>query len=368
MVTMADPTGAASPVRVIPAGPEHAASIQATLGAVTAEHRWLFSVEAPEVADVTAYLVDHLRTESPYFVAVDDRQVVGLCEIQRSLRPGALYVGSLGMAVLDAYRGLGIGARLLSACLAEAWAVGMLRVELDVFADNARARRLFGRVGFVEEGVRRAIRVVDGRAQDSLVMARLAPGVDDLDAPATWQRFVELAAQASRYRQHSWISEAVTAQDSPIHGRGLFATRPIPAREAVAVMGGPRLDDAQLAKYQHDHPRCAAAAIGEGQHVLLDDEPLHFLNHSCDPNLWLADEVTIVARHDIDAGQELTVDYALYTADPSWSLRCACGANPCRGVITGSDWQLRTLEAAYADHFSPFINDRIAAREADTLA
>jgi RimJ/RimL family protein N-acetyltransferase len=357
---MPDPTGAASPVRVVPAGPEHAASIQATLEAVTAEHRWLFSIEAPEVADVTAYLVDHLRTESPYFVAVDDGQVVGLCEIQRSLRPGALYVGSLGMAVLDAYRGHGIGARLLSACLAEAWAVGMLRVELEVFADNARARRLFGRAGFVEEGVRLAIRVVDGRAQDSLVMARLAPGVDDLDDPGTWQRFVELAAQASRHRQHSWISEAVTARDSPMHGRGLFAARPIPAGEAIAVMGGRRLDDAQLAEYQHDHPRYVAAAIGEDQHVLLDDGPLRFLNHSCDPNLWLADEVTVVARRDIDAGQELTIDYALYTVDPSWTLRCACQTIPCRGVITGSDWQLPTLQAAYGGHFSPFINDRIA--------
>jgi RimJ/RimL family protein N-acetyltransferase len=361
MVTMADQRGAGPPVRVIPAGPEHTASIQATLEAVTAEHRWLFSVEAPDVADVTAHLVDHLRTDSPFFVAVEDGPVVGFCEIQRSLRPGALYVGSLGMAVHDAYRRRGIGARLLSACVAEAWAVGLLRVELDVFADNAPARRLYGRAGFVEEGVRRAIRVVDGRAQDSLVMAKLAPGVDDLDDPGTWQRFVELAAQASRYRQHSWISEAVTARDSPIHGRGLFAARAIPAGEVIAVMGGPRLDDAQLAEYRHDHPGGAAATIGEGQHLLLDG-PLRLENHSCDPNLWLADEVTIVARYDIDAGQELTIDYALHTVDPGWTLRCSCGAIACRGVITGSDWQLPTLQAGYADHFSPFINERIAAR------
>jgi len=349
-------------VRVIPAGPEHAASIQATLEAVTGEHRWLFSIEAPALAEVTAYLVDHLRTESPYFVAVEDGLVVGLCEIERSLRPGALYAGSLGMAVLDGYRGRGIGARLLSACLAEAWAVGMLRVELDVFADNARARRLYSRAGFVEEGVRRAIRVVDGTAQDSLVMARLAPAVDDLDAPGGWQRFVELAADASRYRQHAWISEAMTAGDSAIHGRGLFAVRVIPAGEVVAVMGGPRLDDTQFAEYRDEHPRYAAAAIGEGQHMLLDDGPLRLVNHSCDPNLWLADEVTVVARRDIDAGQELTIDYALHTVDPSWTLRCACRTIPCRGMITGSDWQLPTLQAAYADHFSPFINDRIAGR------
>ena len=38
---------------MVPAGPEHAASIHATLDAVTAERRWLFALEAPELADVT---------------------------------------------------------------------------------------------------------------------------------------------------------------------------------------------------------------------------------------------------------------------------------------------------------------------------
>jgi uncharacterized protein len=344
----------------MPAGPEHASSIRALLEAVTAEHRWLFDLEPPDLAGVTAYLVQHLRTESPYFVAVENAQVVGVCEIQRSLRPGALHVGSLGMAVLDPYRGRGIGARLLSACLAEAWAVGFLRVELDVFSDNARARRLYGRAGFVEEGVRRAMRVVDSRAQDSLVMAKLAPSVADLNTPETWQRFVELAGQASRYRHQSWINEAVTAADSPIHGRGLFAARPIPAGEVVAVMGGRRLDTAEFAEFQHRHPKYSAAAIGEGQHMVLDDGALRLGNHSCDPNLWLADEVTIVTRRDVDAGDELTIDYALHTVDPSWTLACDCRAPLCRGVITGGDWQLPTLQAAYAGHFAPFINDRIA--------
>lgn len=35
------------------------------------------------------------------------------------------------------------------------------------------------------------------------------------------------------------------------------------------------------------------------------DEPLsddYFLNHSCDPNLWMLDEVTLVARRDIPLG------------------------------------------------------------------
>jgi SET domain-containing protein len=40
-------------------------------------------------------------------------------------------------------------------------------------------------------------------------------------------------------------------------------------------------------------------------------------NHSCDPNLWHADVVTITARRDIAAGEELTIDYATH---PGWQI------------------------------------------------
>ena len=198
--------------RVVPARPEHAGSIQAEVDAVSGERRWNFSLRAPSLEEVGANLVQHLATDSPYFVALDGGNVVGHCEIQRSLRPGTWHVGLLGMGVIEPYRGRWIGARLLSTCLAAAWAAGMLRVELEVFSDNARARRLFGRAGFREEGVRHAARVIDGLVQDSLVMARLAPSIRELEAPGGWERFFELAAEAPRYRQQSWVSDAVTSQ------------------------------------------------------------------------------------------------------------------------------------------------------------
>jgi hypothetical protein len=36
-------------------------------------------------------------------------------------------------------------------------------------------------------------------------------------------------------------------------------------------------------------------------------------NHSCDSNLWMLDAHTMGARHDIMAGEDLTLDYALVT-------------------------------------------------------
>jgi uncharacterized protein len=85
------------------------------------------------------------------------------------------------------------------------------------------------------------------------------------------------------------------------------------------------------------------------------------LNHSCDSNLWMADEVTLIARRDIAAGEELTVDYALFSGEAGAVLEhaCRCGSAVCRQIITGNDWQLPEVQQRYYPHFSPFINARI---------
>jgi len=77
------------------------------------------------------------------------------------------------MGVLQAFCGQGIGQRLLVEL--EAWARGhdMRRLELTVMAHNARALKLYEKVGFVREGIKRHALVVDGRPVDELCMAKL---------------------------------------------------------------------------------------------------------------------------------------------------------------------------------------------------
>ena len=70
---------------------------------------------------------------------------------------------------------------------------------------------------------------------------------------------------------------------------------------------------------------------------------------------------SLVARRDIEAGEEVTVDYALFTTQSNWMLdnRCRCGSPYCRRVVTGDDWRREDVQERYRDHFSPFINRRI---------
>jgi putative acetyltransferase len=59
---------------------------------------------------------------------------------------------------------------------ADRWA-NLLRVELTVFADNARAIALYRRFGFQEEGRMHGYAWRDGAYADCLSMARLQPGL-----------------------------------------------------------------------------------------------------------------------------------------------------------------------------------------------
>ena len=162
----------------------------------------------------------------------------------------------------------------------------------------------------------------------------------------------------------SWLSPKLEVAPSQIEGLGLFATMVIRAGEPVAVMGGTVLSDAEFDAYRRTVDRYSAAAIGEGFNVVQDrDDPLSRGNHSCDPNLWMTDEVTIASRRDIGAGEEATVDYALMTVDTTWSMECRCRTSLCRGAVTGADWRRPDLQARYQGHFSPFIARRISALE-----
>jgi len=84
------------------------------------------------------------------------------------------------------------------------------------------------------------------------------------------------------------------------------------------------------------------------------------VNHSCDPNcgVRLNDEQAfdVVARQQIDAGQELTFDYAMrnFTIDHFPEV-CLCGATRCRGSVTGWKELTAAQKAGYGDLVAPYL-------------
>ena len=168
------------------------------------------------------------------------------------------------------------------------------------------------------------------------------------------------------YTTEYWIDPRVEARPSPIQGRGGFARERIRSGEVVVINGGSPMTEVEFRAFQAQAERYDAIQIGEDLHLVDISGGMEragvSLNHSCDSNLWMRDAVMLVARRDIEADEEVTVDYALFTTQPDWALElaCNCGSPDCRHVITGNDWMLAEVQARYRDHFSPFINARIA--------
>ena len=83
------------------------------------------------------------------------------------------HCGVLGMGVVAAHRGRGIGCALMQATLDDARAKGFTRIELTVRTDNERAKRLYKKFDFVVEGLGRRHMRVRGKYYDCHFMALL---------------------------------------------------------------------------------------------------------------------------------------------------------------------------------------------------
>ncbi len=84
------------------------------------------------------------------------------------------HVGEIGMAVRDDLQGRGVGSKLMEAALdlADNW-LGLTRVELHVYTDNAAGIALYKKVGFEIEGTHRRYAFRDGEYVDAYSMARV---------------------------------------------------------------------------------------------------------------------------------------------------------------------------------------------------
>ena len=136
-------------------------------------------------------------------------------------------------------------------------------------------------------------------------------------------------------------------RDSPMQGRGAFATRAIAAGTRLIEYAGERLTPAQADARYPDVP-------GERHHTFLfaidddvvidaavDGNAARFINHSCDPNCDAVIEggrIGIETIRDVAPGEELAYDYAYVLEErhtPAAKRRypCHCGAARCRGTI-----------------------------------
>src|SRR5215471_2971296 len=162
----------------------------------------------------------------------------------------------------------------------------------------------------------------------------------------------------------SYISPKAIVQESPIHGRGLFAIAPIAQGEIVCIKGGYILTRAVLNTMPEwyggaDIPIADNLYIGPLRQEEREGSMI-FSNHSCEPNIGVQGQIVFVAMRDIAAGEELTHDWAT-TDDEDYRMECRCQRPTCRGTVTGRDWMKPDLQARYRGWFCWFLERKIEA-------
>jgi len=135
------------------------------------------------------------------------------------------------------------------------------------------------------------------------------------------------------------LAPGLAIKESPINGRGCFATLPFARRRKIAAYAGERISNAEA---KRRGARRILRICSIDHRWSLDGSRggngTHYINHSCTPNAFtrtLYGQLIFFALRDIEPGEEITIDYeSTLHAD---SKRCTCGANNCRKTINKLD-------------------------------
>ena len=158
-------------IQILPIAEEHIESFHSCVDSVARERLYLAGVKAPPLAATREFVLANVANDISQFVAIFHNEVIGWCGISPLQWEGFQHGGRLGMGVHQNYRRLGIGQQLVIQTIQKAKAKGLERIELEVFASNAPAIRLYEKLDFVIEGIKKKARKLEGAYDDIIEMA-----------------------------------------------------------------------------------------------------------------------------------------------------------------------------------------------------
>lgn len=169
-----------------------------------------------------------------------------------------------------------------------------------------------------------------------------------------------------QYPRYTWVNPKLKVGKSKIHGDGVFTSEKIPQGEKLMEFGGELVSREKA--FSGNYRSRSIWPVDTEYYLALPQSDTHesadeSLNHSCDANTWLADEVTLVARRTIEIGEEITLDQGTWNFDDSSYTDnqepCFCGVEDCRKVLTENDWRIPRVQKKYKSHFHPLIQKMI---------
>lgn len=107
-------------------------------------------------------------------LCIVDGEIAGNCDISFGTAKKNAHRATVGIAIREAFWGLGIGSALFDELIAHASAMGALQMELEVMEDNSRGIALYEKKGFsVVARIPNANRQMDGRKVNDCFMVKV---------------------------------------------------------------------------------------------------------------------------------------------------------------------------------------------------
>ena len=131
-------------------------------------------------------------------------------------------------------------------------------------------------------------------------------------------------------------AEGIEARPSKIDGTGCFATVAFRKNRKIAELTGERVSRVEAARRMRGKRRLHICAIDSywGIDGSRGGNGTQYINHRCEPNCFMRvtrGHIIIYALRDIEAGEELTLDYGETYHDDS--KLCRCGAPGCHVTL-----------------------------------
>jgi SET domain-containing protein len=171
------------------------------------------------------------------------------------------------------------------------------------------------------------------------------PARDDVHTGASGTRAD--ARQTVKQASPRVDARRIQVRRSGVHGKGVYALRPIRASEVIIEYTGEVISWREaLRRHPHDpkDPHHTFYFHVDEKRVIdakFGGNASRWINHACEPNCE-ADEVDgrvfIKALRDLQPGEELFYDYGLviderYTPALKREYACRCGSARCRGTM-----------------------------------
>jgi RimJ/RimL family protein N-acetyltransferase len=159
-------------IQIRRASVDDAPGIAHIMEVVAAERAYSAIDRAWTVDEQRSYLKSLTTREALHVASAESGGIIGCQGLTRYVPslPSMAHVGEVGTWVLPEWRGRGVGRRLFEATRSCAAQQGYRKLLCQVRASNSGALAFYGRMGFVECGRLREQVIIDGRADDEIMM------------------------------------------------------------------------------------------------------------------------------------------------------------------------------------------------------